>query len=430
LATRARDRLSSLTPLLAFLLTWILSTAPSTAGTITAASCSAADVQAAINSALDRDQVLVPAGQCTWASSVSLVAGRSILLQGAGVDSTIITLSGGLNDYLRLGTTASRVTRIQWRLVTGDHIIYARGQGFRIDHNKFVNGVTPAVNRVAVYASGGTNIPHPTGLIDHNEFVSSRIYLQADLRLLANTIWHEPLLLGAAGDGTGVLYIEDNTFTYSTWLGNAIDEQYGGRFVVRHNTITNSLTEVHSVQGNDRGSRSWEIYNNTFNATVSVFVPMFIRAGTGVAFNNTIIGKYDYTMALDNVRSFQTMGTSGACNGQSDWDGNSPLGWPCRDQIGRSTDQFLWTTTTPYPPQVSQPAYFWGNTFRGLPTVPFVHNCTSGVKPNGSCVDIVEGRDYIADGSVKPGYSPFTYPHPLQLKNWDGLAAPTQLIVR
>ena len=42
------------------------------ANIIQAASCSRADVQAAINSAQDGDTVLVPAGECTWNSEVSI----------------------------------------------------------------------------------------------------------------------------------------------------------------------------------------------------------------------------------------------------------------------------------------------------------------------------------------------------------------------
>jgi hypothetical protein len=58
--------------------------------TITAASCSSANVQSAINSVVDGDTVIVPAGSCMWTSAVS-INNKGITLQGAGIGQTIIT---------------------------------------------------------------------------------------------------------------------------------------------------------------------------------------------------------------------------------------------------------------------------------------------------------------------------------------------------
>src|SRR5262245_2329599 len=116
---RARNRFITFATrsLLAILTACSLPAVSATAGTITAASCSAQDVQAAVNAAADGAVVSVPAGQCTWTVSVSLIAGRNIAVQGAGVGATLITLDGGVTvAYLRLGTTASRVTGIEWHL--------------------------------------------------------------------------------------------------------------------------------------------------------------------------------------------------------------------------------------------------------------------------------------------------------------------------
>lgn len=41
--------------------------------TINAASCSQANIQSAVNSARDGDALTIPAGNCTWSSSVELV---------------------------------------------------------------------------------------------------------------------------------------------------------------------------------------------------------------------------------------------------------------------------------------------------------------------------------------------------------------------
>jgi hypothetical protein len=56
---------------------------------ISAASCSSADVQAALDEAGRGDVVSVPAGACTWAAGITIT--RGVKLEGAGVGATIIT---------------------------------------------------------------------------------------------------------------------------------------------------------------------------------------------------------------------------------------------------------------------------------------------------------------------------------------------------
>ena len=57
------------------------------AATITAQSCSQANVQAALNSASRGDTVTIPAGDCTWSGTVSFT--KALTIQGAGKSSTI-----------------------------------------------------------------------------------------------------------------------------------------------------------------------------------------------------------------------------------------------------------------------------------------------------------------------------------------------------
>jgi hypothetical protein len=358
----------------------------------------------AINAASNQDRVVVPAGECTWTSGVS-VSGKSITLQGAGRDATIITIKGpavGVN----LNSTGSRVTGFGFILDAGDIFILARGQNFRVDHNRFDNKVGGFLDAVRAVGEPA----HPTGVVDHNELLNARVLVIGDTGLLAHKIWSEPSTIGKP-DQTGVIYIEDNTFKFSVF-GNAIDANYGGRYVFRHNTLTDVYVETHSVQGKHRGTRSWEIYNNTFTTTQDRFTAIFLRGGTGVVFNNTLTGPFTTSIVLDNVRSFSSGGIPpGSCNGTSSWDGNTPdkNGWPCRDQIGRGSDH-----PGIFPqPQASEPAYFWNNTRNGSPAHPAVHNCAGAVKPGGSCADIVSDRDYFTASTTRPGYSPFTYPHPL-----------------
>ncbi len=60
------------------------------AATFTAANCSSAAVQAAINSAADGDTVIIPNGSCTWTSGVS-IQGKGVILRGQTAGGVTIT---------------------------------------------------------------------------------------------------------------------------------------------------------------------------------------------------------------------------------------------------------------------------------------------------------------------------------------------------
>ena len=377
------------------------------AATIQAASCSQTDVQTAINKAVTGDVVALPAGSCTWTATYAWQAPvyinnmQKIAIQGAGMDSTIITRSPQ-GAALSLNLSGSSVANMQF--VEG--YIRPDGDGWRIHHCRF----SSSTGYVGVQVFGTRENLHPTGLIDHCIFTNMTVGIAGGPTMMAHGIWAKPLNLGT---GDNVVYVEDNVFNGPLY-GNSVDGNYGARYVVRYNTINDMWIEAHSVQGANRSIRSWEIYNNTFNQrNRALWVPFRLRGGTGVVFNNTVTGIWTQpSIVIDNVRS-GTVGNFGTepgfCNGNSAWDGNtaSLSGYPCRDQIGRSTDQWLWTTTTPYPPQSLDPAYSWNNKYGAQNVIFSVYG--DGINNT----HIKEGRDYF-NNAQKPGYIPYTYPHPLQ----------------
>ena len=77
------------------------------AATIPATTCSRADVQAAITAASNGDTVTIPTGTCVWSSKVTIT--KSLTIQGAGIDETVITqgfiINSGVNDYRITGIT-------------------------------------------------------------------------------------------------------------------------------------------------------------------------------------------------------------------------------------------------------------------------------------------------------------------------------------
>ena len=67
----------------------LLCSAHAFAATRTAASCSRNDVGAAVNSAVDGDTIVIPAGTCTWTSNLT-ITDKILTIQGAGMNSTIL----------------------------------------------------------------------------------------------------------------------------------------------------------------------------------------------------------------------------------------------------------------------------------------------------------------------------------------------------
>jgi hypothetical protein len=402
------------------------------AGTVSATNCSASSVQAAIAAARDGDTVDVPAGTCNWSSTtVAIPSAKTIVLTGAGIDATTITTSAG-TVAIRVGDTEtggrSRVTGFTLK---GGYIV-VDGDGWRVDHLKIVSATTGVLGE-GVFASGlrpGT--PYgPTGLIDHVTFNDTRVLVYGfpDVPVKAATLLSSALGLGDAN----AVYVEDSTFTFHG-EANVIDCNYGGRYVFRHNTVSNSSVDAHSVQGWNRGCRRWEIYDNAVQLlSGGYFTPFFIRGGTGVIFNNTITGNWSEPfISFDNVRSFESRSewfpvsttAPGACNGSSSWDGNQASnGWPCRDQIGRGGDNALWTSSSPFPTQSSVPAYIWNNTINGATATVRIRNDAGPW--------IQAGRDYIQNAGPKPGYTSLAYPHPLtRTSPATPPAAPSNLTVR
>jgi hypothetical protein len=395
---------------------------PPPAGSVTAASCSTAHVQEAVNSVSNGGTVLVPAGSCAWTSGV-YISGKNITVKGAGKTSTLISMTGNGQQAFSLTATATRITGFGFTSTGDNGFVAASGEGFRVDHNRLTNSDLRVVYLVSTYGLW------VTGVIDHNEFSNAGVLRQGDGAgpPIALASWQIPSSIGNP-DQRGVIYVEDNTFTFPTSFPNAValESNYGGRWVFRFNTVTNGDVGAHSLSGpNQRGTRSWEIYGNTFNLGTFIHA-MFLRGGTGVVFNNAVTSNAPNNVnlaSLDNERSFQSNfpTPAGPCNGTSSWDVNTTgqKGWPCRDQIGRGTDG---AGTFPQP-QASEPAYFWNNTINGVQKGPAIVNCSNNNKTGDSCADIVINRDFFS-GMARPGYTPYTYPHPIILAQDGGSPIP------
>lgn len=389
--------------------------------TIVPDSLDAADVQAAVTAASSCDTIALPSGTADWdGNAVTVPEDKNLNIVGAGEESTVLT-----DAVIELANTASQVASIGFDSPTERTSLYtikASGLGWRVHHCHFhctYFNSPCAVKAYIVYDY------HPYGLIDHCKSYNGRMLIDCygDIASpLQHKRWRDAITLGQLTD---VVYIEDNEFYGPGTLANAVDCNRGGRFVFRHNTATDMYVEAHAPAGefDNRGTRYVEVYNNTLIGTGAYWHrAIFIRAGTGVIFNNVMTGQ-PVAMAIDHRRNYELH-----CDGTSPWDGNTaPIetyrGYPGRDQIGRGRDAWEHTTENPYPTQALEPMYFWGNVWNGNPVEP----TPSNIAPYGD-LHIVEDRDYY--NSAMPAYTPGTYPHPLQgVTGGEGIDVANELVM-
>jgi len=334
------------------------------AATINAVSCSQADVQSAINSAGDGGTVTVPTGNCNWSGTININKQR-LTIQGAGVGQTIITSSDQLFSTVGESANGLRVTAIEFRNCV--QCFYFDGSGspkeatknFRIDQCKFKD----------VYVAFETD-GEATGVLDHNVFEDSygtRIYGSNS----ASATF--PFTMGTSN----AVFFEDNTIDMiSTCQPHFIASNSGARYVLRHNTFNLTKTgcgwldtiDAHGhceVAG--RGSFTWEVYNNVFNTPneSNDIRLMHFRGGQGLVYGNSASGRTTINISL-NEYAYCSPPCVESCSS-----------YPCKDQINHT--------------------YIWNNA-----QIWLWDSCENAIQ---------KGRDYYE--TQMPGYTPYTYPHPL-----------------
>ena len=385
------------------------------AATINVPDCSLAAVQAAINSAASGDTVAVAAGECTW--NGALTVSKAITLRGAGTTTTGGTriLYGGAGHALIRVQGPSNNGAIDvsgFSLVGGDannwngNAMTIGGppgwRNVRIHHNSFENNYPWAVQADT----------HTYGLIDNNTFRGRSFGMKTYGDGAAD--WASPLILGTAD----FLFVESNTFDYNDFYGStgvpALDMNDGGRVVFRRNTLRYSFFETHDkARSTLVSANAYEVYENTFWTNTNKWKGVDLSAGTGVVWGNTFTGDWTYPVGGMDYKSFDPRSVR-LCDGTDPADQNTPgqSGWRCQYQIG---------TMGEGPSAISYPLYVWNN---------LLGSTVTGLRCTDGCAHVQSGRDYINNGTTpKPGYAPFTFPHPLA-SGAPRPAAPTALSAR
>ncbi len=252
-------------------------------GYVYAASCNYGDVSSAINSASSGDTVVVPAGNCTWSSTLAITKG--ITLKGAGIGNTTIT---GNVEYTMPTPTLYTFFRFTGFSLNGIVQLYNQARYYagrvRIDHNSLTS--TGSVLRTwgNVY-----------GVVDYNTIkMGDSFYIFGD----DNNAW---TYITFAYGTEATLFIEDNDITFTSTVNSLFqDSGVGTMFVLRYNNYTFNCTgtsniywwDMHGNQGtgSNKAAMGAEIYGNKLvSITASNLQVIDHRGGSLLIFWNKAV---------------------------------------------------------------------------------------------------------------------------------------------
>jgi hypothetical protein len=400
---------------------WWISAAE--AATRNAATCNTADVQAAHTASANGDTIQCPSGSFTW-SGLNIT--KAITIQGRGAGATTIALAANNNTVTK---SASGVITFDGFTLTGPGGSNAN-KGFSVGgswknarpvifKNSTMNGTGGGMFLLTV--AGGVMFFNNTwvsgwddsmiAIKDPND--TSGSWTSIDTMGVNDTATR---FSGTIAGTTGELnhYVEGNTFTGGSNQG--IDCDDACRMVFRHNISTNFQFNSHGFGTSAVGNRHWEIYSNDMRNTCSRGTDcsnnsnqqhMFLlRAGTGVIYNNVTDNlktsswgdKTEAGLFIDSNHDASATN----CVGVGSYPLNHQIGWGYNGSA-----------------QVLDPIYLWNNSVNNNGSSPLTFDLSTGwfyacaPVPN---TYLLAGREYINNSgntTAKPGYTAFTYPHPL-----------------
>lgn len=401
-----------------------------------AKSCSRDDVQEALTNAPDGSVVLIPAGECDWGDQPAVTREAGVWLKGAGKDKTVIKRSADVfplpyddvecvpelyddGGYVQRvscnGNPPPQQYLIEFDCANGQAVevsdltllgnddeqselerIFDEDNGLGLIHGCMDFKIHDAAFNK--FSNAGISVRDGgRGVIYQNEFLSNW-KCQDENTIIPRedgSNWNITEPIDCLGYGVAVygddsypetiqlgtenaVFIEDNVFSDNR---HAIASNYGSNYVVRYNSLTHTerarnfgIVDAHGSGEYGAGSRSWEVYRNTFidnTETQWNTTGILMRGGDGVVFDNIIPSTFAWGIGLT---------TEADCDTAADYPLEGQIRW----------------------------AYIWENhapnlDILELPTIPY-----ESYEPE--CLQ--EGRDFFM--FEMPGYAPYLYPHPLR----------------
>ncbi len=291
--------------------------------------------------------------------------------------------------------------------------------------------IIAVVNRGLIYANSETGFPGGGNCLNNVAFVRHKIS--------SGNSWTTVSHFGTADtNGDLNLYIEANTLINAM---EGVDVDDNARTVMRYNWLINSGTITHGVDTSAIGGRSIEFYGNTFIFDQSnqpgcgggiypanVNSVFYIRGGTALVHDNVIPSITGGTWGAKSAVSFtveELRRNGGSYGCWSSVGGSNPgAGYPSPRNAGWGWITGATQAGTTGVFQDLEPIYLWSNTGTGnydTPSIPDFSlgdgaSCQSqgiGSAPYPSSSDyIIANRDFYTS-TAKPGYTAYTYPHPL-----------------
>ncbi len=431
--------------------------------TITAASCSYADVSSAITSAAIGDTVNVPAGNCTWSSTLLINKGISLIGGNGGTTKITASLGAGYdasNFIIDINPTdynANDLIRLSGFTLDANNngSILKLGQfdkrppfnvptKIRVDHNILQNA-----NLVGGY--GIWNFCTLYGVVDNNTITNVAYPIKNDTQSLETWNTTSPQNNFVSGSNN-YIYYEDNTLHEIAYPGGSdgllVEQQFSGRYAFRYNQIvmhavSYSLFENHGHQGVGPGNSGStmgsgfgvELYGNQV-LTNGYGVTFFkTRGGRSFVFNNSVdngfdINAYDGSMTTcaqtyvreqtiyDNYFWGSRTGLTGAFAGVSadnsyniTCDGRSNIPTLGRDVVTDTSSPGVTAGTLANRPAIcTENQGYWATNQSTTNLAGMI-----GVNP----ITAIAGTLYkCTKANVWTAiYTPFVYPHPLRSGN-------------
>jgi hypothetical protein len=423
---------------------------------------SSSDVQAAVSAASSGSTVVIPPGTYSWSPTTPVLINKSITLTATPGTVQIQNQLGQGSSFMMQLTSGTdghiRVNGINF-LQVGNNSGSSSSCCLGIDRTDTNGPGSPGTQYTVIFTNctfdSGTVFNY-MGFAGANGIIFSGCTFTNEISSLGLTgisftcpkygptaTWNTPDTMGLNADSTGLnvgdtaagwdgvaglncSYVENCTISNGT--SGSFNGDDNSRVVIRYNTINDSQPFSHGQDTSEYGSRHYEIYNNTFHyvsATVNDQCWASFRGAVALVANNVMDAIPGKSSVLLECQQINRNSGPGACQTSYPANRQCGIGWSARSAATYGHP----VVTSDGTGEISDPIYIWGNTGSGGSSSASGYVNLNGFSPDscGNGLQISQfvqlGRDYLV-GTARPGWVPYTYPHPLVASSGAPAATP------